>query len=1332
MQGFRFLLRAVRRGGLVLLALLAVQLAAEAQDQTPLKEIRVGIPTGYLPIAGVDLVGQPAGLLPDIWRIWSEKTGVPVTFKAASFGETVSMLRHGHIDVHASLFRNEVREAWLDFTRPFHESTTGFFILRSRHDLPSTAALNSKTIGVVKQSHQENHLRYGGHGYRLKSFDGSPEMLRALMEGSIDAVLHEDEAMDSLLHSAGVKGSVLRLPGDVLRNAIFSAFKKNQPELRHLIEWGFTKITRDEYASIERRWIDEPANRLFRPQGTVVEFNEAEREFLQKNKIIRVGMQADWPPMNSVGVDGKLQGMSAAIAGLINQRLGGIMTFVPGTWSELLEGVKEKRLDAVFDITPTEARIPHYKFTFPYLDIPHGVVLHQDNAKKNLPQQNGVRVAVEKGYATSDYIRKAAPHAVITEYPSTADALTAVAEKQADVYFGNVAAVRYRISENREKLGVLAFGDNIPGRKSLLTIGTRYDWPVLRGIFNKALMGLTPAQLSKITDPWLKGTVGGKIEIDADEQRWLTNHSDTTIRASMEPWPPVVYMQDGKARGIAVNYLRYIMNALELDLEFVEMQWKDILPAINRLEKIDLVSSLANTPERRGMVKFTEPFIALPQVIFMRDDARLISGLSDLNDKTVAIEAGFATIGQLRMDYPNIKLLEVDNTHDALEAVSFGRADAYFGNLAAGSYHIERHGLTNLKVAAPSGYDNNEQAFGVRRDWPELASLMNKVLVSMTEEEHARIRGEAMAVKFERIIDYKLILQYAIPAGIVVVVVIGVFVFANRKLAGEVAERKKAEERLTEREQRFRALLESAPDATLIVGPGGRIVRVNRQAENLFGADRTKLIDQPIEILVPDEIKRKHVHYRDSFVTSSAPREMGANMDLHAKRFDGTLFPVEISLSPIETADGTMIAASIRDVTERRQQEAMLREKDMQLTNALENMSGGMFMVDRHMRMRVFNQKFRALYQMPDIVPGTPLRDVLTIRAARGDYGPGDPDELVGERIAGYLTREAMRTEDHVPDGRIIEGFRQPTDDGGMVCVFNDITERKEAERQIAEQTQKMTDLSQKLSRYLSPQIYEAIFSGASDADVRTERKKLTVFFSDIKNFTATTEEMEPEDMTYILNDYLTKMTEVALEYGGTIDKYIGDAIMVFFGDPETKGTKQDALQAVKMAVAMQRRMVDLRAKWTDMGFRSPFHIRCGVNTGYCNVGNFGSDQRIDYTIIGGQVNLAARLEGICEPDGVTLSHETYALVRDEIEAEALDPIEVKGIRDPVTPYAVQGIFEGWDETERYIRRDDVRGLRLWVDLMRLTEEQRLASIKELEDAIDILKNQKTNDDAAE
>ncbi len=129
-------------------------------------------------------------------------------------------------------------------------------------------------------------------------------------------------------------------------------------------------------------------------------------------------------------------------------------------------------------------------------------------------------------------------------------------------------------------------------------------------------------------------------------------------------------------------------------------------------------------------------------------------------------------------------------------------------------------------------------------------------------------------------------------------------------------------------------------------------------------------------------------------------------------------------------------------------------------------------------------------------------------------------------------------------------------------------------------------------------------------------------------------------------------MSKIALEHGATIDKYIGDAIVAFFGDPDTKGVREDALACVNMAVAMQRQMRDLQLEWRDAGLEKPFQLRIGVSTGYCTVGNFGSEDRMDYTIIGSPVNLAARLQSFAEPGGILLSHETYSLVKDAFLAE--------------------------------------------------------------------------------
>jgi adenylate cyclase len=159
--------------------------------------------------------------------------------------------------------------------------------------------------------------------------------------------------------------------------------------------------------------------------------------------------------------------------------------------------------------------------------------------------------------------------------------------------------------------------------------------------------------------------------------------------------------------------------------------------------------------------------------------------------------------------------------------------------------------------------------------------------------------------------------------------------------------------------------------------------------------------------------------------------------------------------------------------------------------------------------------------------------------------------------------------------------------------------------------------LSSKLAKYLAPQVYDSIFTGQQDVKIVSKRKKLTVCFSDLVGFTEITDQMESEDLTQLLNHYLTEMSKIALQYGATIDKYVGDAIVMFFGDPISLGVREDALACVQMAIAMQRRAGELAQEWSNSGIATPLRCRIGIHTGYCTVGNFGSDDRMDYTMVG-------------------------------------------------------------------------------------------------------------------
>jgi len=254
-----------------------------------------------------------------------------------------------------------------------------------------------------------------------------------------------------------------------------------------------------------------------------------------------------------------------------------------------------------------------------------------------------------------------------------------------------------------------------------------------------------------------------------------------------------------------------------------------------------------------------------------------------------------------------------------------------------------------------------------------------------------------------------------------------------------------------------------------------------------------------------------------------------------------------------------------------------------------------------------------------------------------------------------------------------------------------DITQRVSSQKKIEE-------LTNKLSKYLSPQVYQSIFSGKQNVKIEAYRKKLTVFFSDIKGFTEITDRLEPEVLSSLLNSYLNEMSKIALKYGGTIDKFIGDAILIFFGDPESKGDKEDAKACVLMALEMRERMKHLRKLWEDQGISNPLDIRIGINTGFCNVGNFGSEDRLDYTIIGGEVNLASRLESNAEIGQILISHETYALIKKDVICQQKDEINVKGIAHKIQTYQVDTLYDKIDH-KRKLLNEEFDGFNLNIDL---------------------------------
>ena len=394
------------------------------------------------------------------------------------------------------------------------------------------------------------------------------------------------------------------------------------------------------------------------------------------------------------------------------------------------------------------------------------------------------------------------------------------------------------------------------------------------------------------------------------------------------------------------------------------------------------------------------------------------------------------------------------------------------------------------------------------------------------------------------------------------------------------------------------------------------------------------------------------------------------------------------------------------------------------LSDAIESISEAFSLYDTDDRLVVCNEKYRTLVHpeiADEIQPGLTFEEInrRAVEVGFVTEAVGREDEWVAERLARHRQPGAPHVIQRT-NGIWIMVSERRTAEGGIVAVYSDITGLKERENELAEKSRTLEQLSSQLSKYLSPQIYQSIFTGEQAAVVASKRKKLTVFFSDLEGFTEIADKLESEDLSDLLNEYLTEMSEIALAHGATIDKYVGDAIMIFFGDPVSRGIAEDALACVEMAIAMQRRLVELSAGWGRHGLTEPLKCRVGIATGFCTVGNFGSEDRMDYTIIGGTVNLASRLESATEAGTILISAETRNLVQETIACREHGTIKIKGLAYPVKTYLVIDQEGDAKQTPAQISEADGK-LSVDIDLAAMTEEDREKATQLLKEVIDRL-----------
>jgi two-component system, cell cycle sensor histidine kinase and response regulator CckA len=429
-----------------------------------------------------------------------------------------------------------------------------------------------------------------------------------------------------------------------------------------------------------------------------------------------------------------------------------------------------------------------------------------------------------------------------------------------------------------------------------------------------------------------------KIPLTSEEEAWLSEHKILRV-AGPKAFPPFYYYEkDGAVKGIAYDYIRFIMEQLGVEMEIQRnLPWPDVLRKARKKE-IDVISCAAKSAEREAYLSFSNPYLTFPFVIISRRDGPFISGIDDLHGIKVSLIKKVSTYEWLKRDKIDVIPHFVNTPLEGLKAVSVGLADAYIGNLAAVSYMIEKNGLANLKIAAPTPYGDYNLYFAVRKDWPQLVFMINKALGAMTPEEHAAIRNRLLPVRYEHGIRKADILKWVLGISGISVLIFMLILFWNRTLRREIRERKQAEEALRGSEEKYRTILESIEDAYFEIDIAGNFTFFNDSLCEMLGYSKDELMGMNNRQYTDKESAKELYQTFNSVYTTGKPDK---GFDWKIIRKDGTERSVEASVSLRPDAKGKPIGfrGIVRDISEKKRLEDQLQQ--VTKMEAIATLAGG-------------------------------------------------------------------------------------------------------------------------------------------------------------------------------------------------------------------------------------------------------------------------------------------------------------------------------------------------------------------------------------------------------
>ena len=701
--------------------------------------LSMGVDPDFAPYEFVNANGKHAGLAADYLQLIGDRLGVDIRMvPGLSWPGTMTQIENKQLDVVAAITETSKRDKFMLFSQPYMKYPSVIATLKDYADLQGLGDLSKRPVALVKQyAYTELALKQQPDIQPIY-VDSVLEGLETVAAGKADALVADVATISYQINESKLLNLRINTLLDLQAEGLRVGVRSDYPLLVSILDKALDSITNEEKTAIRQKWIGFKVPIV--AQTKLVELAPDEKAWLRNHPVIRLG-GGIFPPLDFSDKKGESIGIGSDYLDLIGQKLGISFDYSSVIWADIHQQVKDKEIDGIRLLVPSERRKEYLNFTIPYQQVVYGVLTKDSVAPVLwLPDLHGKTVAVLDDAFDHRFIEQNHPQISLQPKSSYTAGIEALMLGEVDAFVGAALTIDYMV---REKA--------IPGLRLMsllremsrgLSVGIRKDWPELIPILNKAINAITPEERIGIDNKWMLTTLSAdkaklRIDLSDEEKAWLKENPVIHVHNEMN-WPPFNFNKDGKPAGYSIDFMNKVAANLGIKVEYVSGPSLDEFMQMVRDGSIDVMLNIVSTEERRKYLDYTTPYLEAAAGIYahkyLDED---IHSLNDLAGKRVAMPKGFFYEELLRRHYPDIELVLLEDTKKCLEAVAFGQADATVGEIGVLNHLIEVSFMSNVRLVRPVQDRRFASIMGVavNKDQSILRDILQKGMDAIAPDE---------------------------------------------------------------------------------------------------------------------------------------------------------------------------------------------------------------------------------------------------------------------------------------------------------------------------------------------------------------------------------------------------------------------------------------------------------------------------------------------------------------------------------------------------------------------------------------------------------------------